>query len=116
MIVLAAVLTLGINLEIDLASLVNRRQADRTTNGPKVTCGIKVVGYHFTGRPGQQFDYAGETFTVPMEGFVEVISLPKVKTYAAAGQTLPLENGGGLDGFSFRWIDLPTAAMQGGVR
>jgi hypothetical protein len=103
MLLLAAALTLGINVEIDLGALVNRHQ-----RGPEVTCGIKTVGYHFTGRPGQQFRYAGETFTIPREGFIEVISLPRVTSYGTAdGRTLPLDAGGALDAFSFRWIALP---------
>lgn len=108
MIILAAALTLGIEFEIDLTSLINRHK-ERTTG--TVTCGIKVVGYHFKGQPGQQFRYAGETYTIPREGYVEVISLPKVKTYVAEGRTLPLdETAGDLDGFSFRWIDLAGAS------
>ena len=111
MIILAAALTLGINLEIDLGALV-RRHDQRAT--PKVTCGIKTVGYHFSGKPGQEFAYAGETFTIPTEGFVEVISLPKLAHYSVAGRTLPLEDGvSPLDGFSFRWIALPTSTTEG---
>jgi hypothetical protein len=106
MLVLAAALTLGINIEIDLGVLVNRY----SKRGPEVTCGIKTVGYHFTGHPGQQFRYAGETFTIPREGFIEVISLPRVTTYGTAdGRSLPLDVDGPLDGFSFRWITLPTS-------
>jgi hypothetical protein len=116
MIILAAALTLGINLEIDLSALLNRRRAARTQE-PTVSCGIKVVGYHFTGRKDQQFRYGGETFTIPMEGYVEVISMPRVQTYVADGVTFPLgDDRSAMDGFSFRWIDLPTAAMQGGGR
>jgi hypothetical protein len=112
MIVLAAVLTLGINLEIDLAALVRRH--DQKKLSPEVTCGIKTVGYHFAGRPGQTFRYHGEDFTIPREGFVEVISLPRVTTYQVDGRTLPLEDGvSPLDGFSFRWISLPTSPVKG---
>lgn len=111
MIILAAALTLGINLEIDLGALVRRHDQ----KSPEVTCGIKVVGYHFTGTPGQQFRYAGETFTIPREGFVEVISLPRVNSYAFAGKDRQLEDGvSPLDGFSFRWISLPSTGEQGG--
>lgn len=111
MIIAAAALTLGISLEIDLTALISRQK--RTVSG--VTCGIKVVGYHFTGKPGQEFRYAGETFTIPREGFVEVISLPRVSTYLADGRTLPLEDGAGaLDAFSFRWITLPAASPMKG--
>ena len=110
MFIMAAALTLGINLEIDLTALIRRQER----RAPEVTCGIKVVGYHFAGRPGQQFGYAGETFVIPREGFVEVISLPRVTTYLADGRTLPLEDGvSPLDGFSFRWITLPASPVKG---
>lgn len=106
MIILAAALTLGINLEIDLGALVRRHDKQ---SSPEVTCGIKVVGYHIAGKPGQQFRYANESFTIPAEGFIEVISLPRVATYAFEGRDLPLEDGSPMDGFSFRWISLPDS-------
>ena len=106
MIVLAAALTLAVNLEIDLGALIRRQER----RAPEVTCGIKTVGYRFRGTPGQQVKYAGETLTIPAEGFVEVISLKRVTTYSVDGRTLPLEDGvSPLDGFSFRWINLPTS-------
>jgi len=113
---LAAVLTLGINVEVDLRALINlaHRKPAATTTAPEVTCGIKVVGYHIAGRPGQQFEYAGESFTIPREGFIEVISLPRVKHYSVDGRKLLLEDGlSPLDGFSFRWINLPASPIQG---
>lgn len=116
MIILAAALTLGINIEIDLGALISRQER----KSPAVTCGIKTVGYRFSGAPGQQFRYAGETFTIPRQGYVEVISLSKVTTYSVADRALPLEDGvSPLDGFSFRWIALPattTAAIEGGSK
>jgi hypothetical protein len=106
MIVLAAALTMAINIEIDLTALVARYNRPL----PGVTCGIKTVGYRFRGTPGRQVKYAGRTFTLPREGFIEVISLKRVTTYSVDGRTLPLEDGvSPLDGFSFRWIDLPTS-------
>lgn len=114
MIVLAAALTLGINLEIDLGALIRRNQPK---GAPEVTCGIKTVGYHFTGKPGQQFRYAGETFTIPREGFVEVVALKRVTTYSVDGRELPLDDGiSALDSFSFRWISLPISYPQGETR
>jgi hypothetical protein len=100
---LAAVLTPGVSLQaVDLGPLVRQYEA---------TCGIKVVGYHIAGRPGQQFAYAGETFTLPAEGYIEVISLPRVKHYTFEGRKLPLEDGvSPLDPFSFRWITLPASS------
>lgn len=115
MIILAAALTLGINLEIDLGSLVNRQKV-QTASVAGATCNIKVVGYHFRGRPGQQFRYAKQTFTIPAEGYVEVIALPKLTTYVAEGQTLPLDNGDPMDAFSLRWITLPAVAGIGGMK
>lgn len=114
MIILAAALTLGINIEIDLGALVRRHEQQKS---PEVTCGIKTVGYHIAGTPGQQFRYAGESFTIPREGFIEVISLPRVTTYSVAGRELPLDADGALDGFSFRWITLPASSpIKGGTR
>lgn len=112
---LAAILTLGINIEVDLGSLFAHYK-NKQQNAPEVTCGIKVVGYHIAGRPGQQFGYAGETFTMPREGFIEVISLPRVKHYTVDGRKLSLEDGiSPLDGFSFRWIVLPASPVNGGT-
>ena len=109
----AAVLTLGVSISVDLASLFRHYEKPRA---PEVTCGIKVVGYHIAGRVGQEFGYAGETFTIPREGFIEVISLPRVKHYTVEGRKLPLEDGvSQLDGFSFRWITLPASPVQGGI-
>ena len=104
---LAAVLTLGINVEIDLSVLLRRYD-----KSPNLTCGIKVVGYHIAGAPGQKFGYGGETFTIPREGFIELIAMPRVKEYEFSGKKLPLEDGvSPLDGFSFRWITLPAAVV-----
>lgn len=110
MIILAAALTLGINLEIDLTALFRKQEARTAGN---VTCNIKTVGYHFTGAPGQQFTYGGETFTIPREGFVEVISSPRVQTWKTSdGRTLSLADADGqLDAFSFRWITLPASPV-----
>lgn len=109
----AAVLTLGVNVSVDLAALFRRYEQ----KAPEVSCGIKVVGYHIAGRPGQTFGYAGETFTIPREGFVEVISLPRVKHYTVEGRKLPLEDGvSPLDGFSFRWITLPISKIEGDIQ
>ena len=111
----AAVLTLGVNIEVDLRALIDiiQRKQTRITE-PNVTCGIKVVGYHITGRPGQKFRYAGDTYTIPREGFVEVISLPRVHHYIVDGRKLPLEDERmPLDGFSFRWIALPAGPIEG---
>lgn len=114
MFIAAIVLTLGVSIEVDLGALINiarhkQPRAATVAGMPDVTCGIKVVGYHITGKPGQRFEYAGETFIIPSEGFIEVISLPRVTHYAVDGRKLPLDDGSGaLDGFSFRWLKLPA--------
>lgn len=103
---LAAVLTLGINFEVNLGALV-QRQRQKT---PTATCGIKVVGYHFSGAVGQSFRYGGESYTIPAEGFVDLISLPRVNNFAIEGRTLPFGEGP-LDPFSFRSVPLPSMAQ-----
>jgi hypothetical protein len=105
MLILAAALTLGINIELDLGALI--RHHDRPV--PKVTCGIKTVGYRFMGKPGQQFRYAGDTWTVPNEGWIELIADARRTTYSFDGRTLPLEVWP-LDPFSFRRVPLPASS------
>lgn len=104
MIVLAAALTLSINVELDLTALVRRA---RPKDAPAVTCGIKTVGYRFVGKPGQQFRYAGENWTIPGEGWIELIADRRRNTYAIAGKTLPLDVWA-LDQFGFREVPMPA--------
>jgi hypothetical protein len=103
MLILAAALTLGINIEIDLGALIRRHELRE----PKVTCGIHTVGYRFIGKPGQQFRYAGETWTLPREGFIELIADARRRTYSFEGRTLPLDVWP-MDQFSFRQVPLPS--------
>lgn len=105
MLIAAAVLTLGINVDLDLRAVIELVRRKRATK-PNVTCGVKVVGYHIAGRPGQRFEYGGQAFTIPAQGFLEVIAVPRVMHYAIEGRRVPLDDGA-LDGFSFRWITLP---------
>lgn len=115
MVITAAVLAVGINVGVDLGALFKRRHQKNNTPAP--VCGIKVAGYHIAGVPGQKFEYAGETYTIPRERYVEVISLPGVKDYTFNGEKLPLDGGDGtLDAFSFRAITLPLTAIQGANR
>jgi hypothetical protein len=107
MILLAAALTASINLEIDLSALVRRGKAQE----PVVACGIATVGYRFVGKPGQQFRYAGETYTVPAEGSIELIANRRRTTYAYAGKSLPLEVWP-RDQFGLREVPLPSPASE----
>lgn len=111
MIVIAVVLAAGLNIEIDLGVLFKARRKP-----PAATCGIRVAGYRVAGRPGQQFGYGGETFTIPREGFVDVISLPRVIHVSFEGRTLPLDSADAtLDDFGFRRIALPPSSIKGGA-
>lgn len=103
-ILLAAVLTASINVEIDLGALVRRA---RTVETPTATCGISTVGYRFVGKPGQEFRYAGDTYVVPAEGSIELIAHPRRQSYAVSGRSLPLEVWP-RDQFGFREVPLPT--------
>ena len=107
MLLLAAVLTASINIDIDLTSLIHRaRQAE-----PKVTCGINTVGYRFRGAPGQQFEYAGDRYEIPAEGWVELIADRGRTTYQFNNQKLSL-GGSERDPFGFRDVTLPSTSIS----
>ena len=104
MILLAAVLTASINIDIDLTDLIRRH----TEKQPKVTCGISTVGYRFVGKPGQEFRYAGDTYQVPSEGFVELIADKHRTSYTYSGKTLELDSWP-KNQFGFREVSLPSS-------
>lgn len=103
MLMLAVVLTASMNIDLDLTSLIRRSQ----TREPSVTCGIVTVGYRFRGKPGQEFRYAGDSYEIPEEGWVELIADRRRTTYAISGRTLPLDVWP-RDPFGFRDIPLPS--------
>lgn len=107
---LAVVLAVGLSIDIDLGVLFRQY---KKMPGSEAVCGIKVVGYHIAGTPGQQFDYARETFTIPAEGYIEVIAAPRVKHFTFEGKRLPLDGDGPLDAFSFLYINLPLSQIKG---
>jgi hypothetical protein len=104
MILAAATLTAALSLEIDLGALFKANRA----RAPKVTCGIRTVGYRFSGKPGQMFRYAGDTYTIPAEGWIELIADRRSTTYRINNETLPLE-GFPLNQFSFGEVPLPES-------
>jgi len=104
MILLATILTASISVELDLGALLRRN----TVKEPTVTCGISTVGYRFTGRPGQEFRYAGDTYQVPSEGWVELIADKRRTTYSVEGRSLPLEVWP-KNQFGFREVPLPSS-------
>jgi hypothetical protein len=91
------------NVDVDLTALIARSQA----RDPQVTCGIVTVGYRFRGKPGQQFRYAGDSYVVPEEGWVELIADKRRTTYAVNGRSIALDVFP-RDPFGFRDIPLPT--------
>ncbi len=103
MLILAAVLTASMNVDLNLATLIRKSQV----TDPAVTCGIVTVGYRFRGKPGQEFRYAGDKYEVPREGWVELIADRRRTTYAINGRTLPLDVWP-RDPFGFRDIPLPS--------
>lgn len=103
MLILAAVLTASMNVDLNLASLIKRSQLKE----PAVTCGIVTVGYRFRGKPGQEFRYAGDSYEIPKEGSVELIADKRRTSYAINGRSLPLEVWP-RDPFGFRDIPLPS--------
>jgi hypothetical protein len=103
MLIAAATLTAAISLEIDLGGLIRAHR----TREPRVTCGIKTVGYRFEGKAGQQFRYAGDTYTVPEEGWIELIADRRNVTYRIDNRTIPLD-GFPLNQFGFGEVTLPS--------
>ena len=99
----AAVLTASMSIDIDLTALLRRGQSQT----PQATCGITTVGYRFRGKPGQEFRYAGDSYEIPQEGWVELIADRRRTTYAIHGRSLPLDVWP-RDPFGFRDIPLPS--------
>jgi hypothetical protein len=102
MLVAAVTLTAALSLEIDLGSLLKAHRVRE----PKVTCGIHTVGYRFSGKPGQTFRYAGDTYTIPQEGWIELIADRDKTTARVNNTTLPLD-GYPLNQFGFGEVPLP---------
>jgi len=102
MILAAAVLTASISVDIDLTGLFRRAKP-----APKATCNIVTVGYRFRGVPGQEFRYAGDTYRIPSEGWVELIADRGRASYAVDGRTFPIADSP-RDPFGFSDVTLPS--------
>ena len=103
LILAAAALTASMNIDLNLGALIQRSRLKE----PTVTCGIVTVGYRFRGKPGQEFRYAGDTYEIPKEGWVELIADRRRTSYAIHGRSLPLDVWP-RDPFGFREIPLPS--------
>lgn len=104
MLIMAAVLTASLSVDLDLSTLFRRATPKLEVKG--LTCGITTVGYRFTGKPGQKFEYAGDEYEIPVEGFVELIADKRKTSYRTEGRTLPLDVWP-LDQFGLRVVPLP---------
>lgn len=104
MLLAAAVLTASISVNIDLSGLMRR-----ANQAPKATCNIATVGYRFRGTPGQEFRYAGDSYRIPAEGWVELIADRRRTTFAVEGHTLSIADSP-RDPFGFRDVTLPTTS------
>lgn len=106
MLIAAAALTLSINLELDLTSLLKKARKAEVRG---LTCGIKTVGYRFVGAPGQVFRYEGDQYVVPADGAIELVTgRRKTSEYEANGHVLPLDVWP-IDQFGFRTVPLPKS-------
>jgi hypothetical protein len=103
--ILTASLTMNTNVDVDLTGLFNHATPKIEVVGMK--CGISTVGYRFTGKPGQEFRYAGDRYTIPSEGFVELIADAGNTSYRVGSKSLPL-NVWPIDQFGFRVVSLPS--------
>ena len=101
---------LALQLRLDLAALIRARSHPLPAPA-QVTCGIRVVGFHFEGVAGQRFELSGKSWTIGREGFSELLSDGET-TYEFEGRTLPLD-AGPLDSVSMRVIQLPKPGTGG---
>ena len=113
MILLAAVLTASIQINLDLTPMVRSAKASE----PAVTCNIKTVGYRFRGLPGQTFRYAGDRYEIPAEGSIELLADRNKTSYVIGDRSLPLDVWP-RDPFGFRDVPLPVNSTieQGGSK
>ena len=106
MLLAAAVLTASISVDIDLSGLIRR-----ANQSPKATCNISTVGYRFRGKPGQEFRYAGDTYRIPAEGWVELIADRRRTSFGFEGRTFPIAESP-RDPFGFRDVALPLTTNE----
>ena len=94
---------LAIHLTFDIGS---KPAGSRSSKPPIVTCHKGAVSYKFMGTPGTKFTYAGDSYTLPIEGWIELIAAPKAPDYVLAGIKLPVDVGP-LDAFGTRTVQVP---------
>lgn len=72
--ILAASLQPSINIEIDLAPLWAAHYRRAGAQPLSLRCGIKTVGYRWTGEPGRKIKYLGKTYEIGENGTLELIA------------------------------------------
>ena len=109
MILLATALALSLSQQIDIDNGNRSHDATAATR----TCGIKVAGYRFAGERGREFRYGRTTYTIPSEGYVELISARPITTYDVDGQQFAL-GAGKTDPFGMHPVTLPVSSASVG--
>src|SRR5687767_5207811 len=98
--IVAAMILMGIQLDLDLTPLL--RNAERVQG---LKCGISIVGYRFVGPPRHEFRYAGDTYVIPEEGWIELIADRGNDMYTVNGVRIRIETGL-VDQFGFRTVEI----------
>ncbi len=94
----------AMTIKIDLIGLIQKRYHP-APQVKSLTCHIDTVSYRFVGEPGTEFHYDGDTYRVPQNGSIELVST-RAQNYEVNGRTLPL-NLWPKDNFGMRTIPLP---------
>ncbi len=90
-------------IKLNVASLFGKPNLHES----KVTCHIKTVSYKFVGQPGFTFLYAGEQYSVPASGWIELLAVGGPAVYRVGARELPLEVWP-KDEFGTRTVPLPS--------
>ena len=93
---------LAIHLTFDLGP----KGASHSNRPPVVTCHKGAVSYKFVGTPGTTFMYAGDSYTIPIEGWIELVADAHASDYVLAGNRLPVDVGP-MDEFGARTVNVP---------
>jgi hypothetical protein len=94
----------AMTIKIDLIGLIQKRYHP-APQVKSLTCHIDTVSYRFVGEPGTEFHYDGDSYRVPQNGSIELVST-RAQNYEVNGRTLPL-NLWPKDNFGMRTIPLP---------
>jgi hypothetical protein len=74
-------------IKLNLAALLGHSAVQE----PKTKCHIQTVSYKFVGEPGTAFLYAGERYSVPASGWIELLASGGPAVYTIANRELQLD-------------------------